>query len=82
MLAQINKALQRTSIILIKAYQWCLRPWLGMHCRFHPSCSDYALEAIQRFGWLKGWGLAGKRLCRCHPWHSGGVDPVPSSKEK
>ncbi|HEX6508238.1 MAG TPA: membrane protein insertion efficiency factor YidD [Chloroflexota bacterium] len=64
---------------LIRVYQWTLSPLLGPRCRFHPSCSNYALEAIQRFGLLRGGWLAAKRLGRCHPWHPGGFDPCPHS---
>lgn len=63
--------------VLIRVYQWTLSPLLGPRCRFHPSCSNYALEAITRFGMLRGLWLALKRLGRCHPWHPVGFDPVP-----
>jgi len=63
--------------LLIRLYQWTLSPLLGPACRFHPSCSQYALEAVQRFGVLRGGWLALARLGRCHPWHPGGFDPVP-----
>ncbi len=62
---------------LVLAYRWLLRPWLGQHCRFHPSCSEYALEALDTHGGLRGGWLAARRLSRCHPWHEGGLDPVP-----
>ena len=62
---------------LIRLYQWTLSPLLGPKCRFHPSCSNYALEAIRRFGILHGGWLTLRRLGRCHPWHPGGMDPVP-----
>jgi putative membrane protein insertion efficiency factor len=61
----------------VRAYQWCLRPVLAPACRFHPSCSDYADEALARHGALRGGWLAARRLCRCGPWHPGGYDPVP-----
>ena len=64
---------------LIRLYQWTLSPLLGPKCRFYPSCSNYALEAIQRFGILHGSWLALRRLGRCHPWHPGGIDPVPAT---
>lgn len=62
---------------LILAYRYSVSPLLGMHCRFHPSCSTYALEALQRHGTARGGWLALRRLARCHPWHAGGHDPVP-----
>lgn len=64
---------------LIRLYQWTVSPLLGPACRFHPSCSNYALEAIDRFGLLRGGWLAARRLGRCHPWNAGGFDPVPST---
>ncbi len=63
---------------LIRLYQWLISPLLGPHCRFHPSCSQYALEAIERYGLVHGGWLAIKRIGRCHPWHPGGYDPVPA----
>jgi uncharacterized protein len=69
----------RALVALIKAYRYGLSPWLGRQCRFHPTCSAYALEAIERFGALKGTWLALSRIGRCHPWHDGGFDPVPDA---
>jgi uncharacterized protein len=66
------------AIVVIRLYQWTLSPLLGPRCRFYPSCSNYALEAIQRFGVLHGSWLTLRRLGRCHPWHPGGIDPVPA----
>jgi putative membrane protein insertion efficiency factor len=64
-------------IALIRGYQWFISPLLGNHCRFYPSCSEYAREAIERHGFPRGVWLAIRRVSRCHPWHPGGVDPVP-----
>lgn len=64
-------------LLLLRAYKLGISPFLGQHCRFYPSCSDYAATAIGRYGAWKGSMLAGKRLCKCHPWHSGGLDSVP-----
>ncbi|MFI5145726.1 MAG: membrane protein insertion efficiency factor YidD [Vicinamibacteria bacterium] len=61
----------------IRGYQYAIRPMLGANCRFFPSCSDYAREAIERHGAAKGSWLAARRICRCHPYHPGGYDPVP-----
>ena len=67
----------RFLITLVRAYRYVLSPLLGMHCRFHPSCSAYCMEALERHGPLAGLWLTLRRLLRCHPWHSGGFDPVP-----
>jgi putative membrane protein insertion efficiency factor len=64
-------------ILLIQFYRWCISPLLPPRCRFQPTCSQYALTAIERFGLVKGGGMATKRICSCHPWHIGGYDPVP-----
>ncbi len=64
---------------LIRAYQLTLSPLIGNQCRFHPSCSNYALDAIDSHGAVKGSWLALKRLGRCHPFNAGGFDPVPGS---
>lgn len=68
------KALLR---LLIRGYQLTLGPLLGSQCRFHPSCSDYGLQAVEKHGAARGAVLIVCRVCRCHPWHSGGLDPVP-----
>jgi putative membrane protein insertion efficiency factor len=62
---------------LIRAYQWIVAPVIGVNCRFAPSCSEYACEAIDRHGALGGAYLAARRLLRCHPWGGHGFDPVP-----
>ncbi len=67
-------------ILLIRAYRLFFSPWIGQQCRFHPTCSAYAIEAIRRHGAVRGAWLAAKRLGRCHPWHEGGIDPVPERK--
>lgn len=69
-------------IALIRIYQLFVSPLLGNHCRFYPSCSQYAREAIERHGAWRGSWLAIRRLSRCHPWHPGGVDPVPEPSPK
>ncbi|MEJ2130127.1 MAG: membrane protein insertion efficiency factor YidD [Gammaproteobacteria bacterium] len=69
--------MKRAALGLIKFYQWTLSPLLGPRCRFYPTCSEYAREAIERFGVMKGTWLAFGRLLRCHPLHPGGVDLVP-----
>lgn len=69
--------MRRLLIALIRCYQICISPFMASHCRFHPTCSEYAQQAIAEHGALRGSLLALKRLGKCHPWHEGGVDPVP-----
>jgi len=61
----------------VRCYRWLISPLLPPSCRFHPSCSEYAEEALERHGAWRGAWLATRRLCRCGPWHPGGCDPVP-----
>jgi hypothetical protein len=68
--------------LLVRGYRWCVSPLLAPACRFHPSCSAYAEEAIARHGAWRGSWLAARRLCRCGPWHPGGFDPVPEPRER
>ena len=63
---------------MVRVYQWTLRPLIGANCRFWPSCSEYAVEALRIHGALDGSVLATKRILRCNPWNEGGVDPVPA----
>ncbi len=65
-------------LLLLRGYKLGISPFLGQSCRFYPSCSDYAAQAVREYGAVKGSALAAKRLCKCHPWHPGGVDPVPA----
>ncbi|MDP6263995.1 MAG: membrane protein insertion efficiency factor YidD [Pseudomonadales bacterium] len=74
--------MQRIAIALIRGYQVCIRSLMFNHCRFHPSCSQYAIEAIEGYGVIKGGYLTMARLLRCHPWHPGGLDPVPPRKSR
>jgi len=69
--------MRRLLVTLIRGYQYFLSPWWGRQCRFLPTCSSYAIEAIERHGALRGSWLATRRITRCHPWHPGGFDPVP-----
>lgn len=74
-------AMKRILIGLIAAYRVLLSPLLGPSCRFYPTCSAYAAEAIEKHGAPRGTWLALKRISKCHPWHAGGVDPVPPVKK-
>lgn len=62
-------------IAMVKAYQWTLSPLFGRQCRFHPTCSNYFIAAVQRYGAIPGAWRGVKRICRCHPFHRGGYDP-------
>jgi hypothetical protein len=72
-----ESAMKTMLIFLIRVYQKLISPLLPPSCRFYPSCSEYACQALAKHGVLRGIWLAGKRLLRCHPWHAGGFDPVP-----
>jgi uncharacterized protein len=74
----VRFALKSVLLMLLRAYKLGISPYLGQNCRFYPSCSEYAAEAIRQHGAAKGSMLAAKRLCKCHPWHAGGLDPVPN----
>lgn len=69
--------IKKAFLVLIKAYQYTLSPVLGPACRYTPTCSEYSYQAIERYGPAKGVALSVKRILRCHPFHSGGFDPVP-----
>lgn len=69
--------MKHIALFLIRLYQRGVSPLLGRHCRFYPTCSDYMFQAIDRYGFFKGILLGTRRLFRCHPFHPGGVDPVP-----
>ena len=69
--------MSRLLLALIRGYRYLLSPWWGSACRFTPTCSTYAIEAIERHGAVHGGWLALRRIARCHPWCAGGFDPVP-----
>jgi uncharacterized protein len=69
--------MKKLLIGLIKVYQYAISPFLGRNCRHYPSCSAYAVEAVEKYGAIKGGWLSAKRVSHCHPWHPGGYDPVP-----
>ncbi len=75
--AKTDIIVKAIALALIRLYQVTLSPLLGRACRFYPTCSAYTYEAISRYGVLKGSYLGARRLLRCHPFHAGGVDPVP-----
>ncbi|NRB05343.1 MAG: membrane protein insertion efficiency factor YidD [Rhodobacteraceae bacterium] len=66
----------------VKGYRLVFSPWVGHNCRYHPTCSAYALEALEKHGGLKGGWLAARRIMRCHPWGSSGIDNVPEPKRR
>ena len=77
---KVDRWLARPLMWLVRGYQLLLSPLMGGQCRFYPTCSHYAHEALAEHGALAGSALALKRLLRCHPWHPGGADPVPDHK--
>lgn len=75
--------LARILSVPVRAYRMVFSPWVGHNCRFQPTCSVYALEALEKHGGIRGGYLAFRRICRCHPWGSSGYDPVPcNAKDK
>ena len=77
MAGAISRAFSWPLIGLLKLYRVAISPWLGVNCRFQPTCSEYAIEAIREHGAVKGSWLAAQRIGRCHPWGGSGYDPVP-----
>lgn len=77
LLRWLGGAVAAVLILPIRFYQLCISPMLGPSCRFTPTCSQYAVEALRKHGPLKGSWLAVRRICRCHPWGGSGYDPVP-----
>lgn len=76
-MARFSRAMAKSMIFLIRCYQYCISPLMANRCRFYPSCSEYAIEAIGQYGFLKGFFLATRRLLKCHPGCAGFYDPVP-----
>lgn len=74
--------LARPLIGLVAVYRYTISPLLGMNCRFEPSCSEYAREALERYGAVKGSWLAARRVARCHPWGGSGYDPLPGDRDR
>jgi uncharacterized protein len=72
---------ESTVRLALRAYKLTLSPFIGQHCRFHPTCSEYAAEALITHGPVRGGWLAARRVCRCHPWGAAGHDPVPPRAE-
>lgn len=71
-----SRLMKNLLILLIRFYQLAISPYLGANCRYYPTCSAYAIQAVEKYGVLKGGWLAVKRISRCHPLHKGGYDPV------
>lgn len=69
-------------LVMLRGYRYVVSPLLGPRCRFYPTCSEYAIEAVERHGAARGAWLAIRRVGKCHPWHEGGVDPVPEQTRK
>ncbi|MGC4078796.1 MAG: membrane protein insertion efficiency factor YidD [Rubrivivax sp.] len=77
MVSELVRLPQHLLVLLVRGYRLLLKPWLGNACRFEPTCSQYSLDALQRYGAAGGGALTVWRLLRCHPWCAGGCDPVP-----
>jgi putative membrane protein insertion efficiency factor len=76
----VTRRVRWLAVLPIRTYQLLLSPLVGERCKYYPSCSEYAVQAVQRFGILRGLVLAGWRLLRCNPWSSGGYDPVEEQR--
>ncbi|HEU0152350.1 MAG TPA: membrane protein insertion efficiency factor YidD [Arenimonas sp.] len=74
-----KQSVKKPVILLLRGYKLAISPLLGQRCRFYPSCSEYTMQAIDRFGVLRGGWLGARRIGRCHPLNPGGVDPVPDA---
>jgi len=81
MVTAVSKAFAWPLIQLVRLYRLAISPWLGGNCRFDPTCSSYAIEALQKHGVFKGTWLAMRRIGRCHPWGGSGYDPVPEREK-
>jgi putative membrane protein insertion efficiency factor len=78
----VTRALAWPLIGLVKLYRVAISPWLGGNCRYQPSCSEYAIEALREHGLFRGSWLAARRIGRCHPWGGSGYDPVPPGDDE
>ena len=78
---RVSRLLAKPLIGLVKLYRLAISPWLGGNCRFQPTCSTYAIEALQIHGVFRGTWLAARRISRCHPWGGSGYDPVPGERK-
>ncbi|MEE4347305.1 MAG: membrane protein insertion efficiency factor YidD [Paracoccaceae bacterium] len=76
----VSRLLAQIIALPVRAYRLVFSPWVGFNCRYQPTCSAYALEALETHGPIKGTWLAARRIGRCHPWGSAGYDPVPDAK--
>lgn len=72
---QLSALPSHALIATVRCYQWLISPWLGPRCRYHPTCSQYFILAVRKYGALRGAWRGCLRICRCHPWHAGGYDP-------
>ncbi len=82
LLTLLRQSVRTFFVLLIRGYQFFISPYFPTSCRYHPTCSHYAIEAIKTHGAIRGVGLTAWRILRCNPWSAGGEDPVPAKKEK
>lgn len=82
MATAISRLLAWPLLLLVQLYRLAISPWLGANCRFQPTCSAYAIEALSEYGAFRGTGMAVKRIARCHPWGGSGYDPLPGSDDE